>query len=135
MVKKNTQLVKAYNALTELMKLKLPYLKCRAMLQLKNIIKPDCELYAIEENKLIQEFVNSGKVKKGRQTLDFNVSDDNEKNRLAMIEYLERIEQIKNIEISIDFPTIHISDSEMENQAISAETIENLEGIIEFGGD
>lgn len=121
----------ACKALEHLLKLQLPYPTIREMLRLRNLLRPEAEMYAQEEEKLIYQYGKKRKngtpeIENGRVKFD---------SMEQMEKYKDRINELRSMEIDLPLSLIKIKEKEIGQQPISMECIDNLEGFIEFGGD
>lgn len=121
----------ACKALEHMLKLQLPYPTIREMLRLRNLLRPEAEMYAQEEEKLIYQYGKKHKngtpeIQNGR--IKFDSTEQMEK-------YKDQINKLRSMEIDLPLSLIKITEKEIGQQLISMECIDNLEGFIEFGGD
>lgn len=113
----------AWSAVCNVYKLKIPYAKARKVMQLREKIKQEGTFYEEQAQTLADEY---GKPADGKVSFDTPE---------LMQGYIDKINELRNTEVDWDLEIITITDTEIGNQSISGEDIENLAPFITFGGD
>lgn len=132
----------AFQSLQIVLKLNLPYNKTLKIMKMYDNLKTYADLYINEERKIIERFKSQNKLAVSGNQLDFSVCSSKEQNQKYAQEYAEKINDLRNSEMEIDYVMAEINDEEMRDldnpsqyQRIPGDVINKLKGFIEFGGD
>ena len=123
-----SQIVKAFPALAELKKLRLPYAKARDIHKAHKALESEFQFFAAEEAKLINEFAAKGE-NGTPQIADGRITFANAETKSK---YIARITELETTEADVEIPCVTLTGAEIGDELISAKTIEALECIITF---
>lgn len=123
------QIITAHTALQEYGKNRLPFAVARQVFGITKAVKNEYEFYCEEEKKLVQAYASlreDGGYVNAEGLLRFETPE-------AAAEFLNARAALQAMEC--DITPITIPASVMDKIEISPKMIEQLDGVIEFGGD
>ena len=123
-----SQIIKAMPALGEVEKLRLPYPIARDIHRILQTFAAEYQFFAQEEAKLINEL--GAKDENGNpQIADGRITFESVE---AKNKYNERITELGETDANVEIPCVTLTAAELGDERISANTIEALDGIINF---
>lgn len=121
------QIIKAYPALQELGKTRLPFAESRKIYTLTKAVKSECDFYASEEWKLVGQYAkcdaNGQPILQSNGGLSFACGQN-------AVDYINAVAALKEMECEVK--PIEIPESAFESIQITPENLEALDGFIIF---
>lgn len=123
-----SQVIKAYPAIAEIKRLRLPYDKARAVYEVAKSLESDYAFFAEEERKCIEKYAERDKSGKIKTTTDGRIVFENIHAQTA---YTSEISKLLETNAETAENQIILRGADI-SEPISAETIAALDSIISF---
>lgn len=123
-----SQVIKAYPAISEIKRLRLPYDKARAVYEVAKSLESDYAFFTEEERKCIEKYAERDKSGKIKTTADGRIVFENIHAQTAYTSEISKLLET-NAETAENQITLRSADI---SEPISAETIAALDSVISF---
>jgi len=120
------KIMQSFQAVQSFLDLSISYQKARILKKIYDTMKSEVDFYLQEEKKLIHQFAK--KDEDGNPVLNGNKIQF--ENTDSANKYLAEITKLNELDVSVDFEPVVLTENEIGSQCISVNALEQIEGFI-----